>query len=60
MQVLKIVRKESHCLLRQNKIKELETHLKKFEECLEGQNNLKNETQKLKIEKDESIDNIEE
>ena len=58
--MLKIARNECHQLLQQNKIKELETHLKTFEEQFEKLNNLKSKVQELMLEKDESIDYIEE
>ena len=59
LQMLKIAR-NYHQLLQRNKIKELETHLKKFEECLEELNNLKSKVQELMLEKDKSIEHIEE
>ena len=58
--MLKIARNECHQLLQQNKIKELETHLKTFEEQFEKLNNLKSKIQELMLEEDESIDYIEE
>ena len=58
--MLKIARNECHQLLQQNKIKELETHLKTFEEQFEKLNNLKSKVQELMLEEDESIDYIEE
>ena len=58
--MLKIARNECHQLLQQNKIKELETHLKTFEEQFEKLNNLKSKDQELMLEEDESIDYIEE
>ena len=58
--MLKIARNECHQLLQQNKIKELETHLKTFEEQFEKLNNLKSKVQELMLEEDEGIDYIEE
>ena len=58
--MLKIARNECHQLLQQNKIKELETHLKTFEEQFKKLNNLKSKVQELMLEEDESIDYIEE
>ena len=58
--MLKIARNECHQLLQQNKIKELETHLKTFEEQFEKLNNLKSKVQELMLEEDESIDYIKE
>ena len=60
LQMLKIARNGCHQLLYQNKIKELETHLKTSEERLEELNNLKSKVQELMLEKDESIEHIEE
>ena len=58
--MLKIARNECHRLLQQNKIKELETHLKLFEERLEKLSNLKSKVQELMLEDDESIERIKE
>ena len=58
--MLKIARNECHQLLQQNKIKELETHLKTFEEQFEKLNNLKSKVQELMLEEDEGIEYIEE
>ena len=57
--MLKIARNECHQLLQQNKMKELETHLKTFEEQFEKLNNLKSKVQELMLEEDEGIDYIE-
>ena len=46
-------------MLQRNEIKELEKHLKKFEERLEKLNNLKSNVQELMLEKNESIEPIE-
>lgn len=54
--MLKIARNECHQLLQQNKIKELETHLKTFEQRLENLKNLKNKVQELLFGNDESIE----
>lgn len=54
----KIARNEGHRLLQRKKIKELETHLKTFEEHLKELNNLKSKSQKLVLEKDKSIERI--
>ena len=58
--MLKIARNECHRLLQRNKIKELETHLKLFEERLEKLSNLKSKVQELMLEDDESIERIKE
>ena len=58
--MLKIARNECQQLLQQNKIKELETHLKTFEEQFEKLKNLKSKVQELMLEEDEGIDYIEE
>ena len=58
--MLKIARNECHQLLQQNKIKELETLLKTFEEQFEKLKNLKSKVQELMLEEDEGIDYIEE
>ena len=60
LQMLKLARNECHRFLQRNKTKELEMHLKKFEECLEELNNLKSKVQELMLEKNESIEHIEE
>lgn len=54
--MLKIARNECHQLLQQNKIKELETHLKTFEQRLENLKNLKNKVQELLFGNEESIE----
>ena len=48
LQMLKIARNECLRLLQQNKIKELETQLKTFQERLEVLNNLKSKVQGLR------------
>ena len=60
LQMLKLARNECHRFLQRNKTKELEMHLKKFEECLEELSNLKSKVQELMLEKNESIEHIEE
>ena len=59
-QMLKIATNECHGLIQLNRIKELVTCLKILEERLEELSNFKSKVQEFMLQKDESIEHIQE
>ena len=59
-QMLKIAGNKCHRLLQLNRIKELETCLKIIKERLEELGNFKSKVQEFMLQKDESIEHIQE
>ena len=59
-QILKITRNECRGLIQLNRIKELETCLKILEERLEELSSFKSKVQEFMLQKDESIEHIQE